>query len=161
MPAAGGAPRPLPALPSPGSRGEVLGRLAVAPGVVGVLVRLGREGTLDEVRVYAGPPSGPLALRSRTRADEGRRLRVRITCVAAPASGCRGTVRLGRRGEFGRGPFRVAADTRGTVAVRLTDRGMRRVRERLHDVPFLSLSARVRDGRAHGTDGVVVARVRR
>jgi hypothetical protein len=93
----------------------------------------------------------------------GRRLRVRITCVAAPPAGCRGTALLGRRGENGRGAFRLAPGTRRTVEVRLTDRGMRRVRRarRRHDIAVFDLSARVRDGRAHGTSAVAVERLRR
>jgi hypothetical protein len=93
----------------------------------------------------------------------GRRLRVIVKCVAAPAAGCRGTALLGN-GRYGRGAFALPAGAHRTIEVRLTDRGIRHVRrrrERFHDVATFDLSARVRDGRAHGAQGVVVARVRR
>ena len=86
-----------------------------------------------------------------------------VRCVAAPASGCRGTALLGK-GRYGRGAFAVPPGARRTIEVRLTARALRhvrRARERFHDAPFFRLSARVRDGRAHGVQGVVVDRVRR
>jgi hypothetical protein len=49
------------------------------------------------------------------------------------------------------------------IEVRVTRRGMRlvrRMRERFHEGPLLKLSARVGDGRAHGTDYVAIDRVR-
>jgi len=115
----------------------------------------------------AEPPAGPCP-RAEVLYEEGdqtlrgRRLRVIITCVTAPAAGCRGTALLGRRGVFGRAPFRLAAGTRRTVAIELSERGMRRVRRarRRYDFAIFSLAARVRDGRAHGTSGVLVARTR-
>ena len=116
----------------------------------------------------AEPPAGPCP-RAEVVHEEGdqvlrgRRLRVLITCIAAPASGCRGTALLGRRGRYGRGAFAVAAGKRRTIEVRVTDRGMRlvrRMRERVHEGPLLELSARVRDGRAHGTGHVAIDRVR-
>lgn len=108
----------------------------------------------------AEPPTGPCP-RAEVVLDEGdqtlrgRRLRVIVRCIAAPATACRGTVLLGR-GRHGRGAFTVPAGRRRTIEVRLTDRGMRRVRRQRRDVPFFALSARVRDGRAHGVQGVVV-----
>jgi hypothetical protein len=115
----------------------------------------------------AEPPAGPcprveVVHEEGDQVLRGRRLGVRISCVAAPASGCRGTALLGGRGRFGRAAFRLAPGTRRTIEVRLTDRGMRRVRraQRHHTEAFFRLSARVRDGRAHGTLGVLVDRVR-
>ena len=58
---------------------------------------------------------------------------------------------------------RLLAGKRRTIEIRVTDRGMRlvrRMRERFHESPLLKLSARVRDGRAHGTDYVAIDRVR-
>jgi hypothetical protein len=91
----------------------------------------------------------------------GRRLRVIVKCIAAPATGCRGTALLGK-GRYGRGAFALPAGARRTISVRLTDRALRHVRrqrERFHDVAFFTLSAQVRDGRAHGVQGIVIDRV--
>jgi hypothetical protein len=115
----------------------------------------------------AEPPAG-LCPRSEVLLGEGgqtlrgRRVRVRVTCVAAPAAGCIGTVLLGRRGRLGRRAFHLASGTARTLDVRLSARGMRRVRMRMRsrDTPFPALSARVRDGRAYGVRGVVIDRVR-
>lgn len=116
----------------------------------------------------AEPPAGPcpraeVVLEEGDQVLRGRRLRVIVKCVAAPAAGCRGTALLGK-GRYGRGAFALTAGAHRTIEVRLTDRGIRHVRrrrERFHDVATFDLSARVRDGRAHGAQGVVVARVRR
>ena len=66
------------------------------------------------------------------------------------------------RGAAGRAAFQLAPGTRRTVRIRLTDRGARHVRRqrRREGIAVLGLSARVRDGRVHGTGAVVVARVR-
>lgn len=115
----------------------------------------------------AGPPAGPcpraeVVLEEGDQTLRGRRLRVFVTCVAAPAAGCEGTALLGR-GLFGRARFSVPPGTRRRVDVRLTGTGMRLVRRwfaKTHEGPDMALSANVRDGRAHGVNGIVVARVR-
>ena len=111
------------------------------------------------------PPAGPCPRAELVHEEDdqrlrGRRLRIRLTCVAAPLAGCRGTALLGRRGRIGKRAFALPAGSMRTVAIRLTDRGVRRVRaaRRRHDVAIFGLSARVADGRAHGTGSVVVAR---
>ena len=114
------------------------------------------------------PPAGPcpraeVVYEEGDQVLRGRRLRVIVRCIAAPATGCRGTALLGK-GRYGRGAFALPAGAHRTIEVRLTDRALRHVRrqrERFHDVAFFNLSAQVRDGRAHGVQGVVVARVRR
>jgi hypothetical protein len=40
-----------------------------------------------------------------------------VTCIAAPASGCRGTALLGR-GRYGSGRFSIPAGRRRTIDVR-------------------------------------------
>lgn len=79
----------------------------------------------------------------------GRRLRVQVSCVAAPASGCRGTVVLRLGGVAGRARYEVAAGRRGTATVRLTPRAARLVRERVrrHGATALTLVGRLRAGR--------------
>ena len=115
----------------------------------------------------AEPPAGPcpraeVFLEDGDQVLRGRRVNLVITCVAAPATGCGGTVLLGRGGSAGRAPFQLAPGTRRTLRVRLTDRGMRQARRqrRREGIAYFGLSARVRDGRAHGTSGLLVARVR-
>lgn len=116
----------------------------------------------------AEPPAGPcpraeVVYEEGDQVLRGRRLRVIVSCIAAPATGCRGTALLGK-GRHGRGAFALPAGAHRTIEVRLTNRALRHVRrqrERFHDIAFFDLSAQVRDGRAHGVQGVVVARVRR
>jgi hypothetical protein len=53
----------------------------------------------------------------------GRTARVRLRCVTAPQPGCRGTVRLQLDRPLGEARYRIPAGRRGTVRVRLTNRG--------------------------------------
>jgi hypothetical protein len=62
----------------------------------------------------------------------GRELRVEIFCVAAPPTGCRGSVALHLRRRVGLAHYRVGAGRRGVVPVRLTRVAARVVRRRTH-----------------------------
>jgi hypothetical protein len=66
-------------------------------------------------------------------AMHGRSVRLAVTCVAAPAGGCRGTVRLGLRGPAGHGRFAVAPGRKKVIAVKLSRRAAKLVRRRVHD----------------------------
>lgn len=120
----------------------------------------------------AAGPAGGRCPAAEVRVEEGdqilrgRRLRVSVTCVAAPASGCRGTVILRRGGRVaGRGRFELRAGTRRTAEVVLTRRAARRVRStvRRDGDASLRVGARVDDGRVPGSAGriVVIDRVAR
>jgi hypothetical protein len=117
----------------------------------------------------AAPPPGPcprseVVLGEGAERVRGGRLRVRVTCVAAPAAGCRGTALLGRGGWAGRGRFRVPAGEGRSVRVRLSRRGMAHARRHVRRFGHASLvlSARVEDGRvAAGPEGPGVVLIER
>jgi hypothetical protein len=109
---------------------------------------------VDDVAPLDMVPPGPcpraeVVLHEHDQKLRGRILRVRVTCVAAPPPGCRGTVVLRFAGHAGEGSFRVPAGARRLVEVRLTRRGIAAVRRqfRLDGVALLRLGARVADGR--------------
>jgi hypothetical protein len=109
---------------------------------------------LDDGDPGAVPPPGPcprseVVLGEGAERVRGGRLRVRVTCVAAPAGGCRGTALLGRGGWAGSGRFRVPAGERRSVPVRLSRRGMAHARRHVRRFGHASLllTARVEDGR--------------
>jgi hypothetical protein len=109
-------------------------------------------------------PTAEVVLEEGDQFVRGRRLRVFVTCIAAPAAGCRGTALVRSDGRvLGRGRFRVPAGVRRRVALRLTPRGLRHVRGWLRRTgeAFLDLGADVRDGRVagDGTAGVFVHRI--
>ena len=96
----------------------------------------------------------------------GRILRVPVICLAAPQPGCRGEVLLGKAGWAGRGRFQVPPGERRSVRVRLSGRGIARVRRELRLYPDaeLTMSARVEDGRlvpppAGNYRGVLIERI--
>lgn len=100
--------------------------------------------------VPAGPcPRAEAVLDDHDRRLRGRSLRVRVTCVAAPRTGCRGVAVLGFDGRAGRGRFRVVAGRSRLVRVRLTRRGMAALRRQHAYDPEaqLRLDARLTDGR--------------
>jgi hypothetical protein len=110
----------------------------------------------------AEPPAGPCP-RSEASVDSlentlhGRTVRLQATCVAAPASGCRGTVALRRHGVVGRKRFRLAADHKRTIKVRVNKRIARLVRKRAHHGGHVILrsTTRVVDGGPPSRGGVV------
>ena len=119
----------------------------------------------------AEPPDGPCP-RAEAVFEEtdqrlhGRRVRIAVTCVAAPAAGCRGTVILRDLRIEGRGRFSVPAGTTQVVDAVLTRRGLRRVRRQLkrEGDAFLELDADLPDGRSpsvDGSGGIVIDRVAR
>jgi hypothetical protein len=55
---------------------------------------------------------------------QGRSARIRLRCITAPPPGCRGTVRLEFDRPIGKARYLIPAGERGTVRVRLTDRGL-------------------------------------
>jgi hypothetical protein len=100
------------------------------------------------------PPPGPCPRAEVDLGEErnrlrGRILRIPVICVAAPPPGCSGEVLLGSGGWAGRRRFQVAPGERRPVLVRLSTRGIARVRRhlRLYPTAELSVSARVQDGR--------------
>jgi hypothetical protein len=100
------------------------------------------------------PPPGPCPRAEVDLGEGGNRvrggvLRVPVICVAAPAPGCGGEVLLGKGGWAGRGRFLVPPGERRSARVRLSGRGMARVRRQLRLYPDgeLTMSARVEDGR--------------
>jgi len=115
----------------------------------------------------AEPPDGPCP-RSEVVFEEtdqilhGRRVRIAVTCIAAPAPGCRGSVMLRDRRIAGRGRFSVPAGATRVVDVVLTRPAARRVRRVLkrEGEAFLLLAADVRDGRVPNLrgSGVVIDR---
>jgi hypothetical protein len=100
------------------------------------------------------PPAGPCP-RSEASVDnfdtvmKGRRVRLVVRCVAAPASGCRGTVVVRHRGSnAGHKRFRVPSGRQRGITVRLSKRAAGFVRRRVrhgHDA-ILSSRTRVTDG---------------
>ena len=64
----------------------------------------------------------------------GRRVRLEVTCIAAPAPGCLGSLVLRDRGIAGRGRFSVPAGATAVVDAVLNRRGARRVRRALRRV---------------------------
>jgi hypothetical protein len=106
------------------------------------------------VETLDAPPPGLCPRAEVDLGEEGNRvrggvLRVPVICVAAPAPGCRGEVLLGRGGWAGRARFQVPPGGRRSVRVRLSGRGIARVRRQLllYPVADFSMSARVEDGR--------------
>jgi hypothetical protein len=100
------------------------------------------------------PPAGPcprvdLRLEEHDQTLHGRRLRVDVDCIAAPAAGCRGTLILRVGGIAGRGRFHVASGEQGVASVRLARRAARLVRRRVHrhGEASLKLDSRVPDSR--------------
>ena len=100
------------------------------------------------------PPAGPCP-RSEASVDNfdtvmvGRRVRLTVTCVAAPASGCRGTVVVRHRGAgAGRKRFRVPSGEQRDIDLRLSKRAARFVRDRVRHRGHVVLNART-----HVTDG--------
>jgi hypothetical protein len=94
----------------------------------------------------------------------GRRLRFTAACVAAPATGCRGSVLVRGEGRriLGRGRFRVAPAERRRFAVTLTRRGVRYVRAGVRREGAAFLAFRVRGpGVRHPGDGTSAAVVDR
>ena len=101
------------------------------------------------------PPAGPCP---RAEADfeeadqtmHGRKLLVLVTCIAAPAPGCSGTVVMRRHGKIaGRGRYSVPAGTEGVATVRLTRaaaRSLRRTVRRRGDAA-IAMRGFVDDGR--------------
>jgi hypothetical protein len=91
-----------------------------------------------------------------------------VTCVAAPAAGCRGTVLL-RDGArvVGRGRFHVRQGRRRVIDAVLSRGGLRHVRMLMRrergplSGVLLDLGARVRDGLVSGagTRGAVIDRI--
>jgi hypothetical protein len=123
--------------------------------------------SVDDAGPAGVPPRGPcprseVVLGEGDNRLRGRIVRVRVSCVAAPASGCRGEVLLGRGGGWaGRGRFRVPAGERRSVRVRLTRRGLTQVQRhfRRFGHALLHLAARVEDGRVSrgaGTANVLI-----
>jgi hypothetical protein len=94
-------------------------------------------------------PRAEVVLDEHDQKVRGGSVRVQVTCVAAPPSGCRGAVVLGFRGRAARGRFRVPAGGRQVVTVRLTRRGRAAVRRqlRLDGAVLFRMRARVADGR--------------
>jgi hypothetical protein len=126
--------------------------------------------SVDDTGPAGVPPAGPcprseVVLGEGENRLRGRVLRVRVSCVAAPASGCRGEVLLGRGGGWaGRGRFRVPAGEREPVRVRLSRRGLSQVRRhhRRFGHAFLHLAARVENGRLSrgaGAGSVLIQRL--
>jgi hypothetical protein len=103
----------------------------------------------------AEPPAGPCP-RTEIQFTEhdltlrGRRLRVDVDCVAAPAGGCDGTVTLRIGGMAGRAGFHLRSGTHRVVTVRIPRRAARIVRRRVHrfGTAALRLDWRVPDARA-------------
>jgi hypothetical protein len=96
----------------------------------------------------------------------GRTLRVSVSCVAAPPTGCRGEVLLGRGGGWaGRGRFEVPPGVRRSVRIRMSRRGMAQVRRHMFRFghAFLHMTARVEDGRVAreeaGSTSVLIRRL--
>ena len=110
----------------------------------------------------SAPPAGPCP-RSEATVDSfentlhGRIVRLRATCVAAPAGGCRGSLVLRRHGVVGRARFHVAPDRQRTVKVRVQERIARllRKRERHGGHVILHSTTRVADGGPPARGGVV------
>jgi hypothetical protein len=114
------------------------------------------------------PPAGPCP-RVEAFAQEasttmrGRTLRLVATCVAAPATGCTGTVELRRHGVVGRGAFHVDAGDERRFSVRVSRRAARFVRRHTHgeDSVVLGMTIRVTDGGPPDRDlGVFIDSVR-
>jgi hypothetical protein len=93
----------------------------------------------------------------------GRVLRVRLTCVTAPRSGCRGTVRLRRGRALARARFRIAAGRRRSVRVRFPASTARRLRMllRRRGRLVLSMDAHLADGRTSRSGGTTAAFIER
>jgi hypothetical protein len=113
------------------------------------------------------PPEGPCP-RSEVVFEEtdqilhGRRIRIAVTCIAAPAAGCRGSVMLRDGRIAGRGRFSVPAGATQVVDVVLHRSAARRVRRTLkrEGDAFLLLAADVPGGRVPNLrgSGIVIDR---
>jgi hypothetical protein len=111
----------------------------------------------------AEPPAGPCP-RAEVEVDgtdhtlHGRTVRLRVTCLAAPASGCSGETSLRFRGSGGDAGFAVAAGHRQVVSIRLAPRAARLVRARVRkkDFAVLPLRTHVDDGRPSAAGTVVL-----
>jgi hypothetical protein len=109
------------------------------------------------------PPAGPCP-RAEVQVDgtdhtlHGRTVRLAATCLAAPASGCRGESILRFRDSGGSADFAVAARHRKVVSIRLAPRAARLVRARVRKKNFAVLPVRtnVDDGRASAAGTVVL-----
>jgi hypothetical protein len=125
---------------------------------------------LDDTAPLDAPPRSPcpraeVVLEEGDQAVRGGTLRVKVSCVAAPPSGCRGTALIGRGGWVGRQRFSVPAGERRPVRVPVSRRGMRAIRRQLRrgGPPVYSLGARLPDGRVgrgRDTAGILVWRIR-
>jgi hypothetical protein len=125
---------------------------------------------LDDAPAHE-PPAGPCPRAEAVIEDgdqvlRGRTLRLSVTCVAAPASGCRGTALVRDGGIVGRGRFRVPAGRTRLADVTLTRRGRARMVRlvRHYGEAFLLLDVRLVDGRVAGspeTAGTMIDRVAR
>jgi hypothetical protein len=105
----------------------------------------------------AEPPAGPcpraeVTLQQKDELLHGHHVRIAVTCIAAPASGCSGSAVLGDRRIAGRGAFNVPSGAAAVVDVELAPGGLRRVRRALRrrGYIFLALDARLQDGRVPG-----------
>ncbi|HET8755037.1 MAG TPA: hypothetical protein VFM58_03460, partial [Solirubrobacteraceae bacterium] len=149
-------PRPL-GIPSFDARDIAAGERGVAWIAHGCVLFSPLDSTAP-----AAPPAGPCP-RSEATVDSfettlhGRTVRLQATCVAAPAAGCRGTVRLRRHGIAGRTRFHVAAGRERTITVRVKARIGRLLRERAQHGGHLILrsTTRVADGGPPSKGGVV------
>jgi hypothetical protein len=102
----------------------------------------------------AEPPAGPcprveVGFEEHDQVLRGRRLRVDVNCLVAPATGCNGTLILRVAGITSRGRFHVAPRVQGVVTVRLRRAAARLVRRRVrrHGSAALRLDWRVPDSR--------------
>lgn len=129
-----------------------------------VATGLDDPGSLDALP--PGPcPRAEVVLEEGDQAVRGGRLQVKVFCVAAPPSGCRGTALIGRGGWVGRQRFSVPPGERRRIRVPVSQRGMRAIRRQLRrgGPPVYGLGARMPDGRVgrgHRTTGILVWRIR-
>ena len=103
----------------------------------------------------AEPPAGPcprveLGFAARPQTMRGRRVRVNVDCVAAPAAGCNGSLRLRIGGIASRAPFHVRSGHRRAVPVRLARSAAQIVRARVRrrGEALLRMGWRADDARA-------------
>jgi hypothetical protein len=113
------------------------------------------------------PPDGPcprveVDVTSYDQTLRRRRLRAFVTCIAAPASGCNGTLSLHQRGVVARARFHADPGKDAIVPVTLTRRAARFLRRRVrsHGKAALGFTARVQDARPLRRQLFLVARVR-
>jgi hypothetical protein len=103
----------------------------------------------------AEPPAGPcpraeVVLGNVDSRLHGRNVRLEVSCIAAPADGCRGSVILRLRGAvIGREKFRAPAGSLGGASVTIDRRAGERIRRTVKRKGFalLGLDIRLRGGR--------------